>query len=417
MTSAERSAILDKIVELVVAKHVDPSDLHRDYRSWQSSVAAARPQLVQKSDDEFEAGVQALLGALGTSHMGFMRPGNPGMAAVFSLNASLGVVQDAGETRWMVQHVLDGGPADRAGVKPGEFVIEVNGKSVRPPLPALFPLGQPQAIVLENPKTRARRRVTVDLPKPAKEKGRPPMVIPKLVISKMLDGKVGYIRGTYFQGVVGLDFIRAFRAAMEALSGSGAERWVLDFRGNPGGGLASLRVMSWLTPERLPVGYSLTRKMIAAGRTKDSLPCIDRLPMTKWQQAKMVFKYKVWNRDRSVALATEGLGAGPLQGRSVLVCDENSRSAAEMVAAFVAEHNLAPIVGKKTPGEVLGATNFKLPHGYRLRMPISTWCTWDGQTIEGRGVEPTMGAALTPETLIEGVDAQLQKAREIALTL
>lgn len=417
MTSNERSAVLDKIVELVLAKHVNPTDLRRDYAPWKASVEETRSELVQKSDEDFERGVQGLLGALGTSHMGFMRPTNPGMGAIFSINASLGLVRDAGEARWMIQHVLDGGPADRAGIRPGEFVVEVNSKALSDAAPPLFSLGQPQLIVLENWRTKERRRVTVDLPKPAKDKGRPPMVIPKLVTSRMLDGQVGYIRGTYFQGVIGLDFIRAFKSAMEALHGSGAKAFVLDFRANPGGGLGSLRVMSWLTPDRVPVGYSLTRKMIAAGRGKDSLPCIDKLPMTKWQQVKMVLKYKVWNRDRSLALATEALGGSLLQGRSVLMFDENSRSAAEMVAAFAAEHRLAPLVGVNTPGEVLGATNFKLPHGYRLRMPISTWCTWGGETIEGRGVPPTTAVRLTPEALTEGIDSQLATAREIAASL
>ena len=118
-----------------------------------------------------------------------------------------------------------------------------------------------------------------------------------------------------------------------------------------------------------------------------------------------------------MALATEGLGLNPLQGCSVLLFDENSRSAAEMVAAFAAEHGLAPIVGTKTPGQVLGAVNFGLPHGYTLRMPISTWSTWGGETIEGRGVEPTVSVPLTPESLSEGVDLQVEKARNIASSL
>ncbi len=418
MTPPERSAILDKIGALVLDKHIDPADLRRDYSAWQKSLEAKRLTLTNKpTDEEFERGVQAILAELRTSHMGFMRPSNPGMGAIFSLNASLGAVTVAGEQYWMIQHVIEDGPAARASVRPGELLMEVNGEAVRPPAPALFRLGQPQALLLENWRTRERRRVTVELPAAAKDKGRPPMVVPKLVTSKMLDGNVGYVRGTYFQGVIGLDFIRDFNAATEALQSRGAKAFVLDFRANPGGGLASQRVMSWLTPNRTEIGYSLTRKAIRAGWEKTSLPCIDKLPATKLQQLAMVLKYRVWNRDRSVALATEGLGVGRLQGRSVLLFDENSRSAAEMVAAFAAEHKLAPLVGTKTPGEVLGAVNFKLPHNYRLRMPVSTWCTWAGETIEGKGVAPNVRVELTPEALSEGVDSQMDRAREIASSL
>jgi carboxyl-terminal processing protease len=116
-------------------------------------------------------------------------------------------------------------------------------------------------------------------------------------------------------------------------------------------------------------------------------------------------------------LATEGLGNGHLQGRSVLLFDETSRSAAEIVAAFVAEHKLAPIVGTKTAGEVLGAGNFRLPHNYLLRMPVSTWRTWVDETIEGKGVGPNVLVELTLESLTEGVDSQINKAREIASSL
>ena len=419
MTLPERSSILSQIVKLVTDKHVDPADLRRDYGPWRRSVEAKSHLIANKrSDEDFERGVQEVLTELGTSHMGFLRPSNPGVGAIFSLNASLGIVRaSGGEQRWMVQTIIDDGPAAGAGVRPGELLIQINGKEFKPPEAPVFALGQPQALVLENWLTKERRTLTIELPKAAKEKGRPPMVNPKLIISKMLDGKVGYIRGTYFQGVLGLDFIRDFKGATESLHGSGARAFVLDFRANPGGGLASQRVMSWLTPKRTEIGYSLTRKAIRAGWEKTSLPCIDKLPSSAFEKVAMVWKYKVWNRDRSVALATEALGSGHLQGRSVLLFDENSRSAAEMVAAFTHEHNLAPLVGTKTPGEVLGAVNFKLPHGYRLRMPVSTWCTWGGSTIEGKGVEPTVPVELSPEGLCRGVDTQIEEARKIAASL
>ena len=418
MKPPERSAILDEVGALVIDKHVDPTDLRRDYTAWKESLNGKRLTLTNNAtDEEFEQGVRGLLAELGTSHMGFMPPGNPGTSAIFSLNASFGSVEVGGERYWMVQHVFEDGPAARAGLIAGELLIEVNGKALRPPAPALFRLGQPQKLLVENWRTKERRRVTVELPTAAKEDGRPPMVVPKLVTSKMLDGKVGYVRGSYFQGTIGFDFIRNFKVATEVLQNSGARAFVLDFRANPGGGLASQRVMSWLTPGRTEIGYSLTRKAIRAGWDKTSLPCIDKLPATKLQRLGMLLKYRVWNRDRSVALATEGLGNGYLQGRSVLVFDENSRSAAEMVAAFVAEHKLAPIVGTKTPGEVLGAVNFKLPYNYRLRMPVATWRTWGGETVEGKGVAPNVLVDLTPEALAEGVDSQINRAREIALSL
>jgi C-terminal processing protease CtpA/Prc len=66
---------------------------------------------------------------------------------------------------------------------------------------------------------------------------------------------------------------------------------------------------------------------------------------------------------------------------------------------------------------VLGGANFKLPGGYVLRMPVAGWYTWNGECIEGKGVEPDVVVENTPEVLASGIDAQLQKALEVVTTL
>jgi carboxyl-terminal processing protease len=84
-----------------------------------------------------------------------------------------------------------------------------------------------------------------------------------------------------------------------------------------------------------------------------------------------------------------------------------------MVASFAKENHLATIVGTTTAGEVLGGANFNLPGEYVLRMPVAGWYTWQGDCIEGKGVEPDVAVENSPETLAAGVDAQLQSAIEI----
>ena len=60
-------------------------------------------------------------------------------------------------------------------------------------------------------------------------------------------------------------------------------------------------------------------------------------------------------RDKSVMLLTQGLGPQPFHNRIVVLVNEWTNSAAEMVANFAAENGLATIVGQKTRGNVLGA--------------------------------------------------------------
>ena len=76
-------------------------------------------------------------------------------------------------------------------------------------------------------------------------------------------------------------------------------------------------------------------------------------------------------RDKSVMLMTQGLGPQPFHGRILILVNEWTNSAAEMLANFAAENGLAELVGQKTSGNVLGAANFQVGSGYWLRFPFS----------------------------------------------
>jgi carboxyl-terminal processing protease len=104
-------------------------------------------------------------------------------------------------------------------------------------------------------------------------------------------------------------------------------------------------------------------------------------------------------------------------GRTMVLINEQSHSAAEMVASFAKEDHLATLVVTKTAGEVLGGANFKLPGGYVLGMPVAGWYTWNGECIEGKGVEADLPIENSPESLAAGVDNQLQAALEVVNTL
>ena len=69
------------------------------------------------------------------------------------------------------------------------------------------------------------------------------------------------------------------------------------------------------------------------------------------------------------------------------------------------------------PGEVLGGANFKLRNDYRLRIPVACWYTWKGHRIEGTGVQPDVSLENSPESLAAGIDAQLEKAKEVVQNL
>ena len=94
-------------------------------------------------------------------------------------------------------------------------------------------------------------------------------------------------------------------------------------------------------------------------------------------------------RDKSLVLLTQSLGPQPFHGKIVILVNEWTNSAAEMVASFAADHRLATIVGNKTAGNVLGAANFRVGSGYWLRLPVSAGTRPKVTASKGKAYRPT----------------------------
>ena len=217
-----------------------------------------------------------------------------------------------------------------------------------------------------------------------------------------------------FPGAVGQDFAKGLDNVIRDFKNHGVQRLIVDIRGNIGGGLGSLRLMSYLCPGKQEIGHSLTRRRLRNGYRKESLTRIGKIPATKAELLMLAVRFKVFQRDRSMVLVTEGLGPQPFHGRIVVLINEHTHSAAEMVASFAKQNRLATLVGTRTAGEVLGGANFKLAGGYVIRMPVAGWYTWQGESIEGQGVEPDVFVENSAESLAMGADPQLENALRLS---
>jgi carboxyl-terminal processing protease len=327
--------------------------------------------------------------------------------ARYAINATF-MSTDGVSPRWMFQDVHEGGPAWAAGIRPGDVLLEINGQPVCPPALPPFSLGVDAQLLIEDA-SGGTRSVTAVLPKadPSRRSGKPPMAEPKAVTARLLEDGVGYVKVAFFPGANGQRFARELDAALTSLPNS--DRLIIDLRGNLGGFVGSLRLMSYLTPDRVPIGYSMTRAGQDRGLRKEQLVSLDRLPATKLDMLKMAFRFKVLHRDRSVRLMTERLGPKPFHGRVVMLVNEHTASAAEMVAAFAAENRLATLVGTRTSGQVLGGANFPVGDGFMLRLPAAGWFTWSGAVVEGVGVAPHVPVGFNPQGRMQH-DPQLEAA-------
>jgi carboxyl-terminal processing protease len=101
----------------------------------------------------------------------------------------------------------------------------------------------------------------------------------------------------------------------------------------------------------------------------------------------------------------------------VILVNEHSASAAEMLAAFAQENRLATIVGTKTAGRLLSGRGFHVGNGYVLGLPVAAYFTWNGALLEGAGVKPDVEIDMSCEALRAGTDAQLNGAIQVAESL
>jgi C-terminal processing protease CtpA/Prc len=397
------------IKKLILERHFDVNNPDQDYAAWLALVDRQTPSLTGECDLEtFEAGVNELLRVLGTSHTGFFHKHNNGVPAPGSINATLRAVDGPDGKRWMFLDVIEDGAAFLAGIRPGELLFSIDSVPIVPPRSANFKIGASYQVGVET-LAGGKRHVTVEVPNRA-AKDRPPMVEPRSLSSLVLTPEIGLVKVATFPGAVGQSFAKELDHILGNLKSNGVIRLIVDLRGNIGGGLGSLRLLSYLCPGKMEIGYSLTRRGLQKGYKKEKLTRIGKIPATKVDLLLMAARFKIFQRDRSLTLVTEGFGPQPFHGRIVILINEYTRSGGEMVASFAKENRLATLVGTRTAGEVLGAANFTLPAGYILRMPLTGWYSWEGECIEGKGVEPEVKIENSLESLGSGLDEQLRKA-------
>jgi carboxyl-terminal processing protease len=401
----ERTEVFDKVADLTAKRLFAPSF---DTKHWTELVASHREQILAKETvEDFEGAVRELLAELKISHVVFFHGSLQKIAPNYAIGATFQPCQVNGSTRWMFQDVHDGSPPASAEVQPGDLLLEIEGQPVTPPEMPAFRMGGFCEIAIEKLSgEQAAVRLGVPLPKSKWH----PINRPRLVLwSKPAPG-IGYLKAAGFPGQVGMDVAHEIDHAISELRD--CNRLIVDLRGNPGGGAGGLRLMGYMTPNKLPVGYSLSRKRAERGYNKEKLKRFDKIPSRKMELYGLMFRFAF--SDKSIVMVTEGLGPQPFHGRIVLLVNQHTASMAETITGFARENKLATIVGTKTAGQVLGGTGFQVGHGFVLRIPVMTFHTWNGDCLEGKGVEPDYKVELSRDPLKQGKDAQLQKAIEVA---
>jgi len=174
-----------------------------------------------------------------------------------------------------------------------------------------------------------------------------------------------------------------FRLALRQFVESGKTKLILDLRGNPGGYLeAAVDMASYF----LPLGKTVVRENYG--------PNIDEL----------VYRskgYNVFNKNLKM----------------VIIVNEGSASASEILSGALQEQGVAKLVGTKTFGKGSVQELIRITPDTSLKVTVARWLTPNGVSISDGGLTPDYEVKLTEDDLKNGNDPQTKKSIEVVHSL
>lgn len=408
LSERDRHSILENVLSALRKRFYAPERLNAD---WQAAVDRRRSMIESAATgDAFEQAVSELLAELHTSHLGFFH----GTARRASSKAALSATYFEDDTpygkRWIFQDVHSGGAAAIAGIETGNILLRVDDREIVPPEHPVFPMGKLTRVEIVC-NDDSQQTVSVDVARPRGKKLH--FIEPTLVEARRMESGTGYLKVAMFPGMVGV--VVANQISSEVASLGEIDRLIIDLRGNTGGGIGALRVMSLLAPDKIPVGFALDRCRATANLESEKLkfPRFSRIPASTKQLWPVAVRFAgPMLTKKPIVLETEGLGPKPFHGRILLLVNRHTASAAEMIVAFAQENSLATIIGEKTAGRLLSATSVKVGNGFRLALPTGSYHTWKGMTLEGTPMEPDQTIEFDWRERRRGNDEQLERAAE-----
>ena len=240
-----------------------------------------------------------------------------------------------------VESTMPGGPAEVAGIMPGDRIVKIDGK----PINSKNTTGE----IMKQMSGPKGSKLTLGVQRQDNAKTLEFIITRNHIIENsidscyMLDKTTGYVKVKQF----GRNTYEEFVNALTQLEQQGAKRYMIDLRGN-GGGFMEIAVL--MANEFLPPGQPIVS---THGRLK------------KYDQP---FK-------------SDGKGAFQNAEVAVLI-DEFSASASEIFAGALQDNDRALIVGRRSFGKGLVQKDFALPDSSIIRLAVARYYTPSGRCIQ-----------------------------------
>lgn len=424
-----RSTKKEILDELVVRVDKCLQSLERTTDEWHANFETAQAGLLSAcTRHEFEARINQLLRTLNLSHVGFEHVALDRCSAGRALAATYLPFELDGTLRWVFQDVHPDGPADRVGIRPGDILLKADQISFSPPEHPFFRMASTANLLVQDSEDRVVLK-NITIPGPGRslwtrKKDRPPAFAqPRCVSHQQMAENIGYMRLSSFPGAVGVEVANEISAALEALSDS--RGLIIDLRGNGGGGVGFMRLLNHLSSESYEIGTFVTGPRSLELPTQNLVFFVlDEVPRFKIQLPFLAAHYlwkkvlsRITHKPLCIRLQAKGGKQCPFHGRTVILTNQHTASAAEMVVAAAKENELATIVGLPTAGRVRGGTRTKLPHGFWLMLPGGLFVTSKGTNPDGAPITPHVHVPFDPVAARKGQDTQLERAIEVVRSL
>src|ERR687893_53972 len=290
--------------------------------------------------------IEGMLDTLGDGgHTRFLTPeereqNREGLSGTYE---GIGIEVEPRDDEIVVVAPIEGSPADRAGVRAGDVVVAVNGKSSR---------GEEMSEIIEEIKGPEGTDVTLTILRDEEERvfDLERTQIERPVASWILipESDVAHVRLATFSD----DSAGKLAQACEEARAAGARSFVLDLRNNAGG--------------RLDQAVEMARDFLEPG--------------------SVVYLREDASGERE-EIEVEG-GAEPTDAPMAVLVNEGTASSSEILAGALRDNDRATVIGETTFGTGTVLSEFVLRDGSAILLGVAEWLTPDGDFIRETGIEP-----------------------------